>query len=424
MSESFTESVSAKTAFLENFLPTLKEEWKLEKEAYEGVMGVKQDDINERIVLDQLIRDVKLSRLRDMQRDKEDFLVLQETMANTCIGYVDQSRQDIEDEFRAYMKKQDKMKSQQMGQMLDVQSKSLNNLRNYYQDIVSCNADMISDLKKQVDLRRGKLDRLERCIFQSLEELNKFTGPMEAIEREIGKCRQTLEGATALREQYAKKHILRKRLLDDVKRLQWIKEIAMTKVQKYQEEMDHLDKGYFETTFNISQKASLSSLMHSKAYDLMAEEATIYEICFHSLQAVASQDEAVIKQGGRHIQELLQHHRDDIIELHRYGAALKQKHEEVWKMARLQFKKKHRSSLDAFGFHQPKMDEIFPQNITYFKLEENTEKLPDRIEYAGRGNGDVLERVKMLTMRSDNRDNGSPAVFGLTSTSKMTIASA
>lgn len=88
--------------------------------------------------------------------------------------------------------------------------------------------------------------------------------------------------------------------------------------------MDHLDKGYFETTFNISQKASLSSLMHSKAYELMAEEATIYEICFHSLQAVASQDEAVIKEADKRIQELLQHHRDDIIELHRYGAAVKQ----------------------------------------------------------------------------------------------------
>ena len=232
MAENFSTSVAAKTAFLESFLPTLKEDWKLEKDTYEGLMRVKQDDINERIVLDQLIREVKLSRVRETQKDKEDFLVLQEMMANTYINYVDQTRQDIEDKFRAYMKSQDKIKTAQINQMLDVQAKSLNNLRNYYQDIVSCNADMICDLKKQVDSRRAKLDRLEQCIFKSLEELKKYTGPMEAIETEIHKSKEVLEGAAALREQYAHKHIVRKKLVDDVKRFQWIKEIAMTKVQK------------------------------------------------------------------------------------------------------------------------------------------------------------------------------------------------
>lgn len=93
-------------------------------------------------------------------------------------------------------------------------------------------------------------------------------------------------------------------------------------------------------------------------------------------------------------------------------------------MARLQFQKKHRSSLDAFGFHQPTMDEIFPDNLPYFKHEEKIEKLPNRIEYVGRGNGDVLHRVKMLTVHGYNRANPSPAECALTSTSKTTIASA
>jgi hypothetical protein len=91
---------------------------------------------------------------------------------------------------------------------------------------------MIVDLKEQVDMRRARLDRLERSIYQALEELNRYQGPLQLIDDEMVKCGKILEHAKVLRERYSKKHVRRRALADDVKRHRWMHEVETTRIQK------------------------------------------------------------------------------------------------------------------------------------------------------------------------------------------------
>ncbi|OQV13027.1 hypothetical protein BV898_12685 [Hypsibius exemplaris] len=91
-------------------------------------------------------------------------------MTDTFVNFVEDTRKETEDALKDHVINLDEMKNRQVNHMLEIQAKSLNNLRKLL-------SDMIVELKEQVDSRRAKLDRLERSIYHALEELERYQKP-------------------------------------------------------------------------------------------------------------------------------------------------------------------------------------------------------------------------------------------------------
>ncbi|XP_055336247.1 uncharacterized protein LOC129586822 isoform X2 [Paramacrobiotus metropolitanus] len=360
MSEQYNQSFFGKIEELGKFPGKFENNWQQEQTAYESLMHSVQNEINKRQTLDNFNRELRLGQLSKMQTKREEFVATQETLIDTFEHYTELLRKSTENGLKDYIRKTDDDKAFCITYMLEIQAKNLNNLRNYFQDIVASNADIINELKKQVDSRHVALERVERATYSALEELSRYREPMQQIEAEIVQCEKILSTSKAVREGLSKLHLQKRLLADEVKRLGWIKEIEQTKIEKCNEELAQIQQSYYETKFSITQKAAQSSLIHSKASALISDEASMYEITYAILKDLCGFSPSAVADSRSIVEAVLARDTERVNGLLMEASALKKKYNELWDSVSHAFQQKTKMTLDAVGFRIPDLNLLSP----------------------------------------------------------------
>ena len=174
-------------------------------------------------------------------------------------------------------------KNKHIYNLMKKHKQSLNDIKNYYSDIIHSNLDLIKSLKSEI-IEVQKKEKLKEQQMLEISNINRsLSKPLKKYLSDI----ETLKGTLKTYEK--EKEILKNtqeninRLQSEYEELQWKHEILQQKHDQEQQEHAVLQEKYETTLLDIQQKKSLKTLILSKSIKQIASEMEKQDINFNEI---------------------------------------------------------------------------------------------------------------------------------------------
>lgn len=162
---------------------------------------------------------------------------------------------------RMEMSEVDERKNSQIARIIETHEKTINEMKNYYNDITLNNLALISSLKDQMEELRINSERNERIVNEVKVENKKLIDPLKAAQTEVSDLQRKLENyerdkralfRTGNRFENAKKNL---------NSMKWETEALKMRCEKLIEERDQLKIKFEEAILDLQQKTGLKNVI-------------------------------------------------------------------------------------------------------------------------------------------------------------------
>jgi len=156
-------------------------------------------------------------------------------------------------------------KNKHIYNLMKKHKQSLNDIKNYYSDIIHSNLDLIKSLKSEI-LEVQKKEKLKEQQMLEISNINKsLSKPLKKYLHDIETLKATLKTYEKEKEILKSTQENINRLQNEFDELEWKHEILQQKHKQETQEFEVLESKYEDTLLDIEQKRGLKALIVSKS---------------------------------------------------------------------------------------------------------------------------------------------------------------
>lgn len=162
---------------------------------------------------------------------------------------------------RMEMTEVDERKNAQIARIIETHEKTLNEMKNYYNDITLNNLALISSLKEQMEELRVSSVRNERIVNEVQIENKKLVEPLKAAQTEVAELRRKLENYDRDKRALSRTGNRFENVKKNLNNMKWETEALKMRCEKLVEERDQLKVKFEEAILELQQKTGLKNVI-------------------------------------------------------------------------------------------------------------------------------------------------------------------
>lgn len=162
---------------------------------------------------------------------------------------------------RMEMTEVDERKNAQIARIIETHEKTLNEMKNYYNDITLNNLALISSLKEQMEELRVSSVRNERIVNEVQIENKKLVEPLKAAQTEVAELRRKLENYDRDKRALSRTGNRFENVKKNLNNMKWETEALKMRCEKLVEERDQLKIKFEEAILELQQKTGLKNVI-------------------------------------------------------------------------------------------------------------------------------------------------------------------
>jgi len=226
----------------------------------------------------ELLNEYKVSNHKDIMLLREEYKIKINDLYNKYNEKFSKIRKKYKDERKLKIKLIESSKNKHIYNLMKKHKQSLNDIKNYYSDIIHSNLDLIKSLKSEI-LEVQKKEKLKEQQMLEISNINR------SLSKPLKKYLNDIETLNNTQKTYEKEKEILKNTQENINKLQtehdeleWKHEILQQKFEQEKEEYDVIAKKYQNTLLDIEQKKSLKTLILNKSIkeiNLNIEKQTI-----------------------------------------------------------------------------------------------------------------------------------------------------
>lgn len=192
-------------------------------------------------------------------------------------------RKNYKQERKMKIKLIESSKNKHIYHLMKKHKQSLNDIKNYYSDIIHSNLDLIKSLKSEI-LEVQKKEKSKEQQMLEISNINKsLSKPLKKYLNDIEILKNTLKTYEKEKEILKNTQESINKLQNEYDSLQWKHEILQQKFVQEKEEYDILNDKYQNTLLDINQKKSLKTLILDKSIKQINAEIEKQDINFNEI---------------------------------------------------------------------------------------------------------------------------------------------
>eukprot|EP00730_Choanoeca_flexa_P019546 TRINITY_DN9553_c0_g1_i3.p1 TRINITY_DN9553_c0_g1~~TRINITY_DN9553_c0_g1_i3.p1 ORF type:complete len:479 (+),score=148.63 TRINITY_DN9553_c0_g1_i3:52-1488(+) len=196
---------------------------------------------------------------------------------------LDALREDLELQRKAEVHEIEERKNGQIAALMRNHERAFGDIKNYYNDITLNNLALINSLKEQVEEMKQREERTEKVMAEVLAENRRLTEPLKLAQQRVAELEKAMSNYNADKESLRNTKTQLKLKQDEVKQLEWEREVLQQRFSDVEGERDELYDRFVKTIYDVQQKTGFKNLLLEKklaALDTQLEkkEAQLNEV--------------------------------------------------------------------------------------------------------------------------------------------------
>jgi len=231
----------------------------------------------------ELLNEYKILNNKNTMKLREEYKVKINNLYNKYNEKFAEIRKQYKADRKVAVKLIECSKNKHIYNLMKKHKQSLNDIKNYYSDIIHSNLDLIKSLKSEI-LEIQKKEKLKEQQMLEISNINRsLSKPLKKYLSDIETLKGTLK--TYEKEKEILSHTLSNinRLQGEYEELQWKHEILQQKNDQELQEYAVLNEKYENTLLEIQQKKSLKTLILSKSIKQIHSEMEKQDINFNEI---------------------------------------------------------------------------------------------------------------------------------------------
>lgn len=231
----------------------------------------------------ELLNEYKILNNKNTMKLREEYKVKISNLYQKYNEKFGEIRKQYKAERKVKVKLIECSKNRHIYNLMKKHKQSLNDIKNYYSDIIHSNLDLIKSLKSEI-LEIQKKEKLKEQQMLEISNINRsLSKPLKKYLSDIETLKGTLKTYEKEREILKNTQGNINRLQAEYAELQWKHEILQQKHEQENQEYGVLSEKYENTLLDIQQKKALKTLILSKSIKQIASEMEKQDINFNEI---------------------------------------------------------------------------------------------------------------------------------------------
>jgi len=231
----------------------------------------------------ELLNEFKTVNNVNTMKLREEYKVKISNLYNKYNEKFAEIRKRYKAERKVAVKRIESAKNKHIYNLMKRHKQSLNDIKNYYSDIIHSNLDLIKSLKSEI-LEVQKKEKLKEQQMLEISNINRsLSKPLKKYLSDIETLKGTLKTYDKEKEILKSTQLNIERLQGQYAELQWKHEILRQKYDQEHAEYAVLSEKYEDTVCDVEQKKALKTLILSKSIKQIAAEMEKQDINFNEI---------------------------------------------------------------------------------------------------------------------------------------------
>lgn len=251
---------------------------------------------------------------------------------------------ESETKHRMEMFEVEERKNHQISRLIETHEKTLNEIKNYYNDITSNNLALISTLTEQMEELRSSSEKNERIVNELTLANNNLIEPLNDAKIELNELRRKLENYQRDKKALARTGNRFDTIKKEFNNMKWEYEALKMRCEILTEERDALKEKFEKAVLELQQKAALKNVLLERKLSDLQNEAEKREAILNEVLNVAGMDPHNL---NHRIEKLLQTKNEKIHDLRFELARVCKAHDDLLEV--------YEAKLTKFGIPQEEL---------------------------------------------------------------------
>eukprot|EP00055_Hartaetosiga_balthica_P018192 m.130269 g.130269 ORF g.130269 m.130269 type:complete len:479 (+) comp9467_c0_seq21:57-1493(+) len=218
---------------------------------------------------------------------------------------MDALRNDMELQRKTEIHEIEERKNQQISTLVHNHEKAFSDIKNYYNDITLNNLALINSLKEKVEDMKKKEERIEKAMAEITQENKHLVEPLKAAQSRVAELEKHLAHHDRDKQFLRNAKARIKVLEDEVKSLEWEKEVLQQRFQEVEEERDELYERFVKTIYDVQQKTGFKNLILEKKLDALSDQLEKKEAQLNEVLSASNLDPTALAVVTRKLEDVL-----------------------------------------------------------------------------------------------------------------------
>merc|ERR1719464_1655903 len=231
----------------------------------------------------ELLNEYKMQNNQNTMARREECKIKMNNLYNKYNEKFTKIRKQFKAERKMKIKLIESAKNKHIFNLMKKHKQSLNDIKNYYSDIIHSNLDLIKSLKSEI-LEVQKKEKLKEQQMLEISNINKsLSKPLKKYLHDIETLKATLKTYEKEKEILKATQQNTNRLQSEFDELEWKHEILQQKHKQETQEFEVLESKYEDTLLDIQQKRGLKALIINKSIAQVEADIEKQDINFNEI---------------------------------------------------------------------------------------------------------------------------------------------
>jgi len=218
---------------------------------------------------------------------------------------MDALQQDMNLQRKAEIHEIEERKNQQIHTLVKNHEKAFSDIKNYYNDITLNNLALINTLKEQVEEMKKKEERTEKLMAEVASENKKLVVPLQEAQARVAELEKQLASHERDKKFLRNAKARIKVLEDEVKHLEWEREVLKQRFGDVEGERDDLYERFVKTIYDVQQKSGFKNIILEKKLAALGETLEKKEAQLNEVLAASNLDPTALAVVTRKLEDVL-----------------------------------------------------------------------------------------------------------------------
>jgi len=231
----------------------------------------------------ELLNEYNILNIKQIMELREEYKIKINDLYNKYNEKFAQIRKKCKSERKLKIKLIESSKNKHICELMKKHKQSLNDIKNYYSDIIHSNLDLIKALKCET-LEVQKKEKSKEQQMTEISNINKsLSKPLKKYLNDIETLKSTLSTYAKEKDILAATQVNIDMLQGEYDDLEWKHEILRQKYDQESEEHDVLVRKYESAMLDIKQKKSMKTLILNRSIKQVNAEMEKHDINFNEI---------------------------------------------------------------------------------------------------------------------------------------------
>lgn len=273
-----------------------------------------------------LVKDIKKEQERNIMELRQEYERKSEDLKKNYEKKMKKVREACDEKRKEDVAKIEARKTTHIQQLMADHKSKFELIKSYYRDITHNNLDLIKTLKEEV----GDMKKKEHGVQKEVSEISrinkKLSKPLQRNTKLVEDLQKklTIYGEDQIKLSDTKSTLVK--LEEQVKNLEWEKEVLLQKFDKIKEEKDELHGKLETTVYSVQQKTGFQNLLLEKKIEAMSQDLEKTESALAEVLASTNLQPEIIGDIKHNLEDVLMAKNKEIQKLEDSLADLKNRY--------------------------------------------------------------------------------------------------